>query len=354
MSPPYDDPYGRPQSGLAKFLGALNANFRLGHLFGVEVRVFWITLLIMPIFAFTLFPGLGAGTRWALAFLITVMLYFIIWFHEMGHITMGRRYGMPSHLITLSPMGGLAHMSARAPNPGVDLRVALAGPATHLVFLVIVTPLWFFVFEDNYFVRDGSGQWTLSYVAFIVWFLYTTNLWLMVFNLLPFFPMDGGRALRATLSMRMAPGKATRIATSIGMGGAVAMVFASFFWGGVYSTILLIIGITNFLACMQERKAARWAEIYGSEAQLEPWQTDPEAWRGGGAKGGSFRADKGPSRKQRRAEARAQKAAAAAKDLELEVDRILAKVSDVGMAGLTEKEKRTLQRASEARRKGRP
>ncbi len=353
MSSPYDQSWGGPKSGLATFLGALNASFRLGRFFGVEVRVFWVTLIIMPIFAFSLFPGLGAGTRWALAFLITLMLYLIIWFHEMGHITMGRRHGMPTHLITLSPMGGLAHMAARAPSPRVDLQVALAGPATHLIWLVVFAPLWFFAFNDGYFVVDGAGQLSLSYPAFIVWFLYTTNLWLMVFNLLPFFPMDGGRALRSLLAMRMAPGRATLIATSIGMGGAVAMALAAFLWDGVYGTILLLIGITNFLACMQERKAARWAEIYGAEAVLQPWESDPEAWRGGGG-GQSHKArSTGPTRKQRRDLARAQKAADEALALEAEVDRILAKVSDIGMSGLSEKEKRTLQRASEARRKRR-
>lgn len=350
MTYPGDSYYQPEESGWHRFLRTISASFRLGRFFRVEVRVFWLTVIIMPLIFFFGFEGFPVGERLLHTLNLTVLLYVIIWSHEMGHIVMGRKYGMQTPLITLSPLGGLAHMSSPAPRPSAEAWVALAGPATHLAWLAVFGPLWLFVFKDSPDMLRPEGFW-LSPMWLIVYFLATVNLWLMLFNLLPFFPMDGGRTLRALLARKMHPNRATLIATQIGIAGAILFMagWLVFDFMGE-SWLLLAIGLSNLMACLQERKAARFGmSPYDATAQLEAWQSDPDAWKRGGE------AESEPGFFQRRREDRDQRRRdrerEEAEALEVEVDRILEKVSDVGMAGLTEKEKRTLMRASEARKK---
>ncbi|MDJ0973405.1 MAG: site-2 protease family protein [Planctomycetota bacterium] len=347
------DPYYRPErSGFVRFLEVISASFRLGRFFRVEVRVFWLTIIIMPLIFLSSFgPWMSTAEALTHTVIWTLLLYVVIWSHEMGHIWMGRRYGMHTPLITLSPIGGLAHMASPAPRPSAEAWVAAAGPATHLVWLAVFAPLWYFVLGQDWTVGRPDG-WFFGPISFAIYYLVVINFFLMVFNLLPFFPMDGGRILRALLSNRMNPNRATMIATQIGIIGAVLfMVSPIFFTFFGEWWLLFVIGLSNLFACLQERKAARYGmSPYDATAQLDPWQSDPDAWK----RGSSFEAEE-PGFFQRRKEAREQRKREREyeerESLEQEVDRILAKVSEVGMGGLTEKEKRTLMRASEERKK---
>lgn len=350
MSYPGDSYYQPEMTGWQRFAKAMSASFKVGHFFGVEVRIFWITMIIMPLLFFSSFEGFAFVERSVHTLILLVLLYFVIYTHEMGHIVAGWRYRMRTPLITLSPLGGLAHMETPAPGPKVDAIVSLAGPATHLIWLLVFGPLWLFVFRDSPEILRPEGWW-LSPAWLAVQFLAVTNLVLMLFNLLPFFPMDGGRTLRAFLATKMHPNRATLIAAQIGLVGASFFVLGWIFFDFMgHSWILMAIGISHFMVCLQARKAARYGfSPYDATAQLEAWQRDADAWKRGGQPSGDpgyferRRADK----EQRRREKQREDAAA----LELEVDRILEKVSEVGMAGLTEKEKRTLMRASDERKK---
>lgn len=351
MSYPGDSYYQPQQSGLMRLLQALSASFRLGRFFDVEVRVYWLTLIIMPLIFFSEFKGLRFTEVLTHTVLWTLLLYTVIWSHEMGHIWMGRRYGVHTPLITISPIGGLAHMAAPSPRPSAEAWIAAAGPATHLVWLAVFAPLWYLVFDGRLDFGRPDG-WVFGPIPFAVYYLVLINFWLMCFNLLPFFPMDGGRVLRALLARKMNPNRATMIATQVGIVGAVLFMVSPLFFDFIgQAWILFVIGLSNLLACLQERKAARFGmSPYDATAQLEPWQVDPDAWKrssGGGEKEPGFFARRREAREQRRREQRRESRI----DLEHEVDRILEKVSEVGMAGLTEKEKRTLMRASEERKK---
>lgn len=350
MSYPGDSYYQPEMTGWQRFAKAMSASFRVGHFFGVEVRVYWITLIIMPLIFMPMFEVFGFLEALTHVAIWVGLLYVVIYTHEMGHIAMGWRFRMRTPLITLSPLGGLAHMASPAPRPSAEAWVALAGPATHLVWLAIFGPLWLFVFKDDYNLLRPD-DWLMSPAWGAVRFLATMNLWLMIFNLLPFFPMDGGRTLRALLSRKMHPQRATLIATRVGMVGAALFVLGPLLFDFMgQSWILVCIGISNFLACTQERRAAMHGMgPYDATAQLEAWQTDPDAWKRDGKPTGDpgYFERRREDKEQRRRERQREEAAA----LELEVDRILEKVSDVGMAGLTEKEKRTLMRASEERKK---
>jgi hypothetical protein len=252
-------------------------------------------------------------------------------------------------LITLSPIGGLAHLGSPLPHPRADVFVSAAGPAVHLAWLALVWPLSVILPAE---VLRPEG-WAVDPVVDGVELLVRLNVALLLFNLLPLFPMDGGRILRALLASRMQPNRATRIAALLGIAGAVAFVVVGVVLGGYWSTILIVIGLSNFFACQQELVAARHgAGPYDVEA-LEPWQSDPDAWR----RGESSARPKPPGFFVRRREARARRRAAAevveAAALEAEVDRVLGRVCEVGMEGLTRAERATLERASRRKRERR-
>ncbi len=348
----YRDSYSQPDSGLIRFLKALSASFRVGRFFGIELRVYWLTLVIMPIICISGFWGLPFTQVVALTVIVTGFLYLIIYSHEMSHIVAGWRFKMRTPLITLSPLGGVAHMSTPPPNPRAETIVAAAGPAVHLLWLAVVAPLHFWVFpSDSMWVYVGAGEWEVSYLRYTLAFLWEANLILMIFNLLPLFPMDGGRILRSILSNKMHPNKATIIAAKIGMYGAVVMAVVGLVLPGMRSGILFAIGLTNFFACRAEiRGAKHGASPYDATVQYEAWQSDPDAWKQGGDDG-----ERKPGAiarwKQRRKEDTERREREDAASLEAEVDRVLERVSEVGMAGLTAKERSILERASKRRRR---
>lgn len=341
--PPYRDFNASP---LQNLLIWLSRSFRVGRFFGVEVRMFWLAAVLMPLLFLSWFRPV-AGTPLELLVLVAFSfgsLFVIVWSHEMGHILWGRRYGIQTPLITLSPMGGVAHMAARATGPRSEALVALAGPAVHLLWLAVCWPL-------HWLLPYGSVSiegWRTDPVWLGLEILVSTNLAMLVFNLLPLFPMDGGRVLRALLSLRLHPNRATLIATAIGIVGGGLLILAGFTREGWSGSILVFIGLSNIAACLEERRVARHSFIYGvGGEQREAWQSDPEAWR----RGEDPFAHVGSDKPQRAAAGKKQQRAAETDaDLDRQVDEVLERVHEVGLSGLTSRERKVLERASRRRR----
>jgi len=204
-------------------------------------------------------------------------------------------------------------------------------------------------------VVDG---WRTAPFGYGVDLLYRTNLALLLFNLLPLFPLDGGRALRALLALRMDAGRATILATSVGIGGAVLMGLYGLSIEGARGTFFLFLAFANVQACFQERMAARTHSVYGGVARGRGFEPHHEAWRSGNDTSGTVEDvhEKKPGPlarwRSRRAADQAERALRRANELEQEVDRVLARVHEVGMSGLTDQERAVLRRASERRRTG--
>jgi Zn-dependent protease/predicted transcriptional regulator len=183
------------------------------------------------------------------------LLFVIVVLHELGHALMAKRHGIRTRDITLLPIGGVARLERIPEDPQQELQVALAGPVMNvaLAFILYVTifaggllsPVTGVVFNDaNTFAK-------------FLWNLLWVNVYLVLFNLLPAFPMDGGRVLRALLAMRMEYVRATQIAATLGQG--MAWVFALL---GLLSNPLLIfiallvwIGAASEASMVQMRSA---------------------------------------------------------------------------------------------------
>jgi Zn-dependent protease len=340
------------ETGFQRFLRTLSASFRLGRFFRVEVRVYWLALIITPLVIAGALDGWPFAEGAIYVAIVVLALFTVVWTHEMGHIVAGRRFGIDTSLITLSPLGGLAHMSSGATSPDREIAISLAGPATHLLWLAVFFPLSL-VLDDGQFAP--AGWWfdpVMSLVDALVWM----NAFMLAFNLLPCFPMDGGRTLRAFLARRMHPNRATLIAVRVGTIGGIVFLVAGAVMLGVrgelWGPILIAIGISNIMACKQEKLSAQHSGgPYMSAENRQAWQTDPDAWKQqGGDVGGSTRLWESEKDARKREKRRAREAAAEAA-FEAELDRVLARVGEVGMDGLGRKDRAILEKASERRRK---
>ena len=211
----------------------VNGNIRLGRFGGVEVRINWSWLVIFALIVWTLAdgvfpsqnPGLSGGVHLAMAIVAALLFFASLLLHELGHSWEARREGIEIDGITLWLFGGVSQFKTRFPSAGAEFRVAIAGP---LVSLVLGVAFVLIALAGLPSAVDGVAAW-LGYI----------NLTLLVFNLIPALPLDGGRVLRAALwRIRGDLGWATRIATEIGRGFGylfIALGIAMFIFQGSFS-----------------------------------------------------------------------------------------------------------------------
>lgn len=201
----------------------MSGSLRLGKVAGIEVFVHWtFSILVAWLIGIHIVAGHSISAA-VPGLLLTGLVFVIIVMHELGHALTARRYGIRTNDITLLPIGGVAHLESIPEDPKKELAVALAGPLVNIALAAIlllvigtlsgVSALWH--------VTLTGGQWLQQ----LLWI----NLWFAGFNLLPAFPMDGGRVLRALLAMRMDRGRATEIAARVGQAAAVVFGLVGMF-----------------------------------------------------------------------------------------------------------------------------
>lgn len=242
-------------------------SFPIGRFLGSELRVHaTFFLLILWIGAAAWFTGGWPAAIGNVAFIAA--LFACVVAHEYGHALMARRYGIATPDITLLPIGGLARLERMPEKPSQEIAVALAGPAVNVVIWLVLVIL----------LGAESRVQTLGQIenptADFLGRLAAVNLFLVVFNLLPAFPMDGGRVFRALLSMRLDRVRATRIAA--GAGQVLAFIFGFLgLTGG--NPLLVLIGVFVFLAASAEssdvamRSAAR--QLQARDAMITSFET---------------------------------------------------------------------------------
>lgn len=200
----------------------MSRSLQLGTVFGIRLQVHWtFALLVLWIAGSSLLAGAGLmGAAMRVAFI--ALLFGCVALHELGHALAARYYGIQTRDITLLPIGGVARLERIPRKPSQELVVALAGPAVN----VVIAGLLFLVMIPT--VGVGSVNAAALGQANLLQQLLLVNITLVVFNLLPIFPMDGGRVLRALLAMTMNYRNATRIAAAVGQVFALGFVLLSY------------------------------------------------------------------------------------------------------------------------------
>lgn len=216
---------------------------------GIQVRLHW-SFIALPLFV--AWSGIREGMGWhqvGLQLGMVAIVFGCVVLHEFGHALTARRFGVGTRDITLLPIGGVASLERMPEEPRHEFWITVAGPAVNLVIaliaIIVMAVLGLTSFFTDLFL-GGASMWTNALL-----FLAGINIWLFLFNLIPAFPMDGGRILRSVLAMRMPRERATRIAAGLGRGVAIMGIGYGLMSGQPF---LALIGFFVFVAAGAEAR----------------------------------------------------------------------------------------------------
>jgi Zn-dependent protease len=270
-------------------------SFRIGKLFGVPLYLH-VTFFLLP--AWMLLANRGTGLVNALFLLLSLVAVFsCVVLHELGHALMARVFGIGTERITLLPIGGIAQLRRMSEVPFEEICIALAGPAVNLLLAALLAPLalgglLLGVRMGVTMYSPDSGLGMAVGRLFVL--LWSWNLVMMLFNLLPCFPMDGGRVLRALLALWKGQVRATEIAARVGLIMACPIAALSILshspWPIVLAVFVLFAGQMELMALRQheaQRRAAQLAPAPEVVAAAPPpeapfsgvaWDSDRRLW----------------------------------------------------------------------------
>jgi len=223
----------------------------LGRYFQIPVFLHWSFILIVLFISYVVISEEMEALQAAAFSLYIILVFFCVVLHEYGHALMARRYGIETQDIIITPIGGLARLRGMPEEPRGELMIAIAGPLVNLVIAVLIF-LLLYLMGVGIILPDADDLTILTNPIGFLHLVLMLNFILFLFNLIPAFPMDGGRILRAFLSMKLGKRKATHIASIIGRILAVAFIILASYNG---LPGLLFIGIFIFIMAGKESKA---------------------------------------------------------------------------------------------------
>lgn len=265
----------------------------IGTYFGIPVKLHWTFFLLIP---FILYTGISeeAGVEGILFMGIFVLLLFLcVTLHEYGHALMARRYGVSTRDIILSPIGGIARLNNMPEKPFQEFMIAIAGPLVNVVIASILA-IFFFVLSPDFLLElitnlptvlglsdaeisteniaaaEGSAY---SIMAMLVG-VFAVNIMLVLFNLVPAFPMDGGRIFRSLLAMRLGRLQATKIASYIGRAISILFVGLALYYNHM---TLGFIGVFIYFMASQEYRMIRIDSLLDERKVSDIMRTNFEA-----------------------------------------------------------------------------
>jgi Zn-dependent protease/CBS domain-containing protein len=251
----------------------MDGSFRIGRIFGIPILIHYTFLLVIPLFAWIIGSQISltidmlkeiyqvpidaslatAGYMpYVLGTIVAFGLFFGVLVHELAHSLVARAKGIGINSITLMIFGGIATMEEGIPDPKAELPMALVGPIASFIFGIICSVLIYAVPS----VTTDPGM--AGVLVFILGYLGVLNIILCVFNLLPAFPMDGGRVLRAWLAGRMPLHRATQIAADVGKGFAILFGIIGLF---AFSPFLILIALFIYIGANMESTTVKYSHL---------------------------------------------------------------------------------------------
>jgi Zn-dependent protease/predicted transcriptional regulator len=251
----------------------MDGSFRIGRVFGIPILIHYSFILVIPLFAWIIGSQITVTNDmlqglfsipidtslitegimpWILGTVVALGLFAGVLIHELAHSLVARRKGIKINNITLMIFGGIATMEEGVPDPKAELPMALVGPIASLVVGLVCLGI-------AYAVPAVTKNPPLAgVVIFVFGYLGVLNIILFAFNLLPAFPMDGGRVLRAWLAERMPLHRATKIAADIGKGFAIVFGLIGLFF---FSPFLILIAFFIYIGASMESAAVKYSYL---------------------------------------------------------------------------------------------
>ena len=240
----------------------MDSSLKIARFWGIDIQVHWSFVLILFYGAFLFSRNASNVLAGAIYGVIVILLLFVcVVLHEFGHAITAKYFGINVPHITLLPIGGVAQLERMPRKPMQEFLIAIAGPAVNFVLAALLLPVALLVVSMS--MRAGT-IWTMipalmraaqsMSLAGLLLTLAGTNLLLGIFNLLPAFPMDGGRILRALLALRLQYIPATRIAVLVGRGMAILFAIWGIFGGDI---LLLLIAFFVYVGGRGELEAVQ-------------------------------------------------------------------------------------------------
>jgi Zn-dependent protease/CBS domain-containing protein len=237
-------------------------SIRLFSIRGIDIRmhITFPLILVWAAIQFGLLANRGLQGA-AFGIVVTLLLFTIVILHELGHSIAARHYGVSVKQIVLLPIGGVAQLARIPEKPLQEFVIAIAGPLVNFGLAMVLT-LGALLFGYGLNVGHLSAVLTgiaSASLASIFGYVFVSNLFLGLFNLLPAFPMDGGRVLRALLATKLSYPRATSIAVAIGQGMAFLLGLYGFMGGGFF---LILVAIFIFIAARQEGQLVQLRSVF--------------------------------------------------------------------------------------------
>jgi Zn-dependent protease/predicted transcriptional regulator len=251
----------------------MDGSFRIGRLFGIPILIHYSFILVIPLFAWIIGSQIALTTDmlneiflvpvdttlittgympYLLGTIVALGLFAGVLVHELAHSLVARKKGIRINSITLMIFGGIATMEEGVPDPKAELPMALVGPIASLVVGLVCSGI---VYAVPIVTTNPAFAGVL---IFIFGYLGVLNIILFAFNLLPAFPMDGGRVLRAWLAKRMPLHRATKIAADVGKGFAIVFGLVGLFF---FSPFLILIALFIYIGASMESTAVKYSYL---------------------------------------------------------------------------------------------
>ncbi|MFB6274204.1 MAG: site-2 protease family protein [Salinibacter sp.] len=227
----------------------MKRSLKIGSVYGIGIFLHWtFLLLVAAIIAYFYIRGesLGAAIS-GLGLVLAVFLCVIL--HELGHALTAKRFGVPTRSITLYPIGGLARLERIPSEPMKEFWIAIGGPAVNIAITAVLAGL--LLVTGGSFAPGALQAPGQHLLASLLWI----NAVLAGFNLLPAFPMDGGRVLRSLLALRQDYAQATQTAANVGQAMAILFGLVGIMW---FNPVLLFIALFVYVGAQQESKQAMY------------------------------------------------------------------------------------------------
>jgi Zn-dependent protease/CBS domain-containing protein len=247
--------------------------FKIGRFSGIDVRVHWTFFLLLAFFAFIGYQASGSAVGAFTAAVTIVALFLCVLLHEFGHSLVAQRLGLAIHSITLLPLGGVSNLESLPEKPADEVKITLAGPLVN----VVLAPIFFGVgllfgavprVPGDLFMSIGSVGQFFFYLGYL-------NVVLAVFNLLPAFPLDGGRILRALLASRLGAVRATDISSAVGQLFAIAFFLIGLLGGNFLLALVAVFiyfGATGEAQMVRQQEKTRGlsvSDVMGTKSRTE-------------------------------------------------------------------------------------